>query len=237
MYDDVEQPETTPAEGKTPELDDWKHPLRQQFESWLASLEHIPEVEEHTDAPDLYSLYEELTALRNETRKGNRKSAEIFSQFGESVDRFQEEIRRLREQLNRAESARGDKQALPRSYFLALVELIDRMHRLAAALERTPSPGRFAFLNPDGAWKKAWANWQHGFSILVAHFEKLLEQAGVHRLNTVGTPFDPVTMVAVSTIVPNDRPANVVVEEIAAGYTWRDEVLRPAEVKITKSES
>jgi molecular chaperone GrpE (heat shock protein) len=237
MYDDVEQPEPTSAGGNTSELDAWKQQLRQQFESWLESLEHMPEIEEHTDAPDLYSLYEELTALRNETRKGNRKSAEVFSQFGESVDRFQDEISRLREQLSRIESARGDKQALPRSYLLALVELVDRMRRLGAAFERPPRPGRFAFLNPDGPWRKAWANWQHGFSILITHFEKLLEQAGVQRLNTIGTTFDPVTMLAVAAIAPNGRPLNVVVEEVAPGYSWRDEVLRPAEVKITKSES
>jgi hypothetical protein len=237
MYDDVEQPEATSADGSTSELDAWKQRLRQQFESWLESLEEMPEIEEHTDVPDLYSLYEELAALRNETRKGNRKSAEVFSQFGESVSRFQDEISRLREQLSRIESTRGDKQALPPSYFLALVELVDRMHRLGVAFERPPNPGRFAFLNPDGRWRKAWANWKHGFSILVIHFEKLLEQAGIQRLKTEGITFDPITMVAVATVAPNGRPPNMVVEEVAPGYRWRDEVLRPAEVKITKSES
>ena len=92
-------------------------------------------------------------------------------------------------------------------------------------------------MNPDGPWRKAWANWQQGFSILVTHFEKLLELAGVQRQKTVGATFDPVTMIAIATIVPNGRPLNVVVEEVAPGYRWRDEVLRPAEVKITKSES
>jgi molecular chaperone GrpE len=237
MYDDVEPPRSTGLEADTPKLDGWKLQLRQQFESWLESVEQMPEVAESADSPDLYSLYEELTALRNETRKGNRKSAEVFSQFGESVNRFQEEIIRLREQLGRTESARSDKPALPRSYFLALVELLDRMHRLGAALERTPPSGRFAFLNLDDPWKKAWANWQQGFSILVSHFEKLLEQAGVQRMNTLGATIDPVAMVAVAAIAANDRPLNLVVEEIAPGYRWRDEVLRPAEVKITKSES
>ncbi len=143
----------------------------------------------------------------------------------------------MSEQLNRVESARGGTQGLPRSYCLALVELVDRMHRLGAALERPPQPGRLAFFNHDGPWRKAWANWQQGFSILVTHFEKLLEQAGVQRLNTVGTKFDPVTMLAVAVIAPNGQPVNVVVEEVAPGYSWSDEVLRPAEVKITKSES
>ena len=44
-------------------------------------------------------------------------------------------------------------------------------------------------------------------------------------------------MVAVATIASDGRPLNVVIEEVAPGYLWRDEILRPAEVKITKSES
>ena len=138
MYDDVDQPEPTSGGSNTPELDAWKQRLRQQFESWLESMEQMSEIQEQTDAPDLYSLFEELTALRNETRKGNRKSAEVFSRFGESLDHFQAEIRRIGEQMNRIEAARGDQAVLPRSYFLALVELVDRMHRLEAAFERPP---------------------------------------------------------------------------------------------------
>jgi molecular chaperone GrpE (heat shock protein) len=241
MYDDVEPLESASSGGNTPELDAWKQSLRQQFESWLEGIEQLPETQEPQeqtgDAPDLYSLYEELTALRNETRQGNRKAADVFSRLGESLGRLEDEIRRLREQMSRSEVAPGTKAALPRSYSLALVELVDRMHRLGAALERPPRPGRFAFLRPDGRWRKAWANWQHGFSILVTHFENLLEQAGIQRLNTVGTTFDPVTMLAVATTAPDGRPPNVVVEEVAPGYRWRDEVLRPAEVKITKSKS
>jgi molecular chaperone GrpE (heat shock protein) len=236
MHDDVEQPEPMSGGSNSPELHAWKQRLRQQFELWLESVEQMSEAQEPTDAPDLYSLYEELTALRNESRQGNRKAAEVFSRFDESLGRFQDEIRRLPDQLSRLESTPGNQAALPRSFLLALVELVDRMHRLGAALERSPQPRRFAFWSPDGRWRKAWANWQHGFSILVTHFEKLLEQAGVQRLDTVGTPFDPVTMFAVATIAPNGRPLNVVVEEVAPGYRWRDEVLRAAEVKITKAE-
>jgi hypothetical protein len=71
MYDDVEQPEPASPGGDTPQLDAWKQTLRQQFETWLERVEHLPETQEQTDdAPDLYSLYEELTALRNETCRG-----------------------------------------------------------------------------------------------------------------------------------------------------------------------
>jgi molecular chaperone GrpE len=236
MYDDLDQPEAA-SDADTAERAAWKQQLRQQFERWLESVEQMPETQEPAQAPDLYSLYEELTALRNESRKGNRKSAEIFSRFGESLDHFQDDIRRIGEQMTRIEVARGDQEVLPRSYFLGLVELVDRMQRLGAAFERTPQPGRFAFLSTDAAWRKAWANSQQGFSILVSHLEKLLQQAGIQRLKTLGAIFDPVTMVAVATIAPSGQPPNVVVEEVAPGYRWRNEILRPAEVKITKSES
>ncbi|MBV9488292.1 MAG: nucleotide exchange factor GrpE [Verrucomicrobia bacterium] len=234
MYDDVEPPEPASSGGNTTALEVWKQQLRQQFELWLEDIERLPETHEQTEAPDLYSLYEALTALRNETRQGNRKSAELFSRLGESFGRFEDEVRRLRDQLSRSEPAPGDKAPLPRPYALALVELVDRLHRLGAALERPPRPGRFAFLSRDGHWRKAWANWQHGFSILVTHFEKLLEQAGVERLNTAGATFNPVTMLAVATIAADGQPPNVVAEEVAPGYLWCDEILRPAEVKITR---
>ncbi len=236
MYDDLDQPGMA-ADADTEENAAWKHQLRQQFERWLESVEQMPETQEPAETPDLYSLYEELTALRNESRKGNRKSAEIFSRFGESLDHFQDEVRRIGEQMTRIEVARGDQTVLPRSFFLGLVELVDRMQRLGAAFERPPQPGPFAFLGSDAAWRKAWANSQQGFSILVSHLEKLLQQAGIQRLNTVGAIFDPVTMLAVATIAPNGKPLNVVVEEMAPGYRWRNEILRPAEVKITKFES
>jgi hypothetical protein len=236
MHDDLDQPEAASG-AHTAEPAAWKEQLRQQFERWLESVEQMPETEAPAEAPDLYSLYEELMALRNENRKGNRKSAEIFSRFGESLDHFQDELRRIGEQMTRIEVARGDHAVLPRSYFLGLVELVDRMHRLGAAFERPPRPGRFAFLSSDVAWRKAWANSQQGFSILISHLEKLLQQAGIQRSNTLGAIFDPGTMVAVATIAPNGQPLNVVVEEVAPGYRWRNEILRPAEVKITKSES
>src|SRR5215467_7467799 len=119
MHDEVAQP--APG-GDVPAVDSWKEDLRRQFELWLESLQDIPETRELPDAPDLYSLYEELAALRNETRKGNRKSAEVFGQVSESLSHLETEIKRLREHLSRTDSSSGDRAVLPRSYLLALVE-------------------------------------------------------------------------------------------------------------------
>lgn len=239
MCDEIESQIPEPEDPFIPReaTGDWKESLREQFESWLEDADEIPEVDESVDAPDLYSLYEELAALRNEARKGNRKSAEVFSQLGESLGQFDAEMKRVREQLSRFEATRAEKAQIPRAQCLALVEILDRMHRLQRALERQPRARSFGFLKPDGEWKEAWGNLSQGFSIVTMHLEKLLEQAEVRPVTTLGEVFDPVTMVAVATAPsPNGAP-NTVVEELSAGYRWRDEVLRPAEVKISKPVS
>jgi molecular chaperone GrpE len=229
MFDDLnpEQPSEQPSA--------WKGQLRERFEAWLATVETQPEPADAPDAPDLYSLFEELAALRNESRKGNRKSAEVFSQFGASLGGFEEEMKRLRGQLSRLETAQPAGPALPRSHCLALVEMLDRLHRLRRALERMPPPGRLAIFPPSPAWQEAWKSLRQGFDILVTHLETLTAQAGLRPIPTAGLAFDPTAMVAVDAVAAPGRPANLVLEEISPGYQWRDEVLRPAEVRISKA--
>ena len=236
---DDTDPEPLEAEDAEEEEDDdtleWKESLREQFEAWMESVDEISEVDEEAQAPDLYSLYEALVALRNENRAGNRKAVEVFGRFGESLSHFDVEMKRLREQWTRLEAVQGQKDTIPRSQCLALVEMLDRMQRLRAALERRPAEGRFGWLGVGASWKEAWENVRRGFSIVTHHLETLLERAGVTTIQTVGKLFDPVAMVVVETIPSPDRAANFVLEEVSPGYRWRDEVLRPAEVKISKS--
>ncbi len=234
-HEESEESEYEPQAERDEELETWKDELRADFEDWLESVDAIPEPEEEArEEADHYSVYAELTALRNESRRGNRKSAEVFSQFGESLSQFQDEIKRLREQLIRLEAAQAGPGAdLPRSHSLGLVEVLDRVHRLLAALERAPELGPVAsyFARP---LLVAWDSVRQGFSILATHVEKLLAHSGIERMQTLGLAFDPVCMVAVALVPSAECVANIVVEENSAGYRRRGEVLRPAEVKISK---
>ena len=234
MHGDDDLEPSHPYPSIDPALAKWKHDLRERFEAWLDSIDTIPKADEEPHTPDLYSFYEELAALRAESRKGNRKSAELFSQFGESLGGFDEEMKRLRAQLTRLGDAQPVAGDLPRSHCLALVETLDRLQRLGAAVQRTPKRERFAVFRPDAAWEKAWHALRQGFDILLTHLESLIRQAGIRRLVTVGKAFDPTAMVAVAAVEAQNVAANTVVEEMAPGYALRDEVLRPAEVKISK---
>ena len=70
-----------------------------------------------------------------------------------------------------------------------------------------------------------------GVQGVVKQFEKTLADVGVERIKTVGEVFDPTYHEAVA-MEEGDGPTEVVSEELQAGYTIGDEVIRHAMVKV-----
>ncbi len=69
-----------------------------------------------------------------------------------------------------------------------------------------------------------------GVQVIVKQFEKTLEGIGVKRIKTVGEVFDPHLHEAVS--VEGEGAEEIISEELQAGYTLGDEVIRHAIVKV-----
>lgn len=72
-----------------------------------------------------------------------------------------------------------------------------------------------------------------GVQAIVKQFEKTLETIGVKRIKTVGEVFNPHLHEAVS--VEGEGSKEIVSEELQAGYTLGDEVIRHAMVKVKAS--
>ena len=239
---EVDTAEVDTAELDTAELDDaerdeWKRVLRANFDQWLESLDDIPDNEgedadgDGGDAPDLYSFYEQLAAATTEARKSNRRTAEAYSQWSNTLSGFDGELRLLREQLAKQPVAGDD--SLPRSWCLAFIEISDRMHRLAAAFTTSP---RRAWFGGDARWRAAWETQRQGYDIFMTHTDALVRQAGLTRIEVLHAPFDPARMSAVVAEPDARWPKNTVIEEIAPGYLWRGELLRVAQVKVSTGE-
>ena len=225
-----EEDSDEPAPLDDQELSDWKEELRREFESWLETVDSVPEVDitELAPTPDLFGFYREFAASTAEARRSNRRTAEAFSQWGDTLSRFDTELRSLRESVGRPTANKGD--GLPRSWCLALIEILDRLQRLAAAL-RNPPPARW--WGQANAWRQAWKSQQQALAILIGHTDALLSKAGITRIVTVGETFDPMTMSATATSMDAGRPHHTVVEELAAGYRLQEELIRVAEVKVS----
>jgi len=70
-----------------------------------------------------------------------------------------------------------------------------------------------------------------GVQGVVKQFEKTLSEIGVVRITTVGAPFDPRYHEAVS-MEEGDGTEEIVSEELQAGYTLGNEVIRHAMVRV-----
>jgi hypothetical protein len=228
--------ESTPASGPSPEPD-WKNELRRDFETWLASLDDIPETdgEEVDDAPDLYSFYEQFAAANSEWRKSNRRTAEAMSQWGETLARFESGLQPLRETTAQLLAAQPKEKEIPRAQCLMLVELFDRIQRLARAFATPPvASGSWWARRSDAAWRQAWEAQHQAIDILASHLDGLLRKAGVTRIETAGLLFDPTVMLAVAAEPDSTHPPQSVLEEVTAGYRRHDELLRPAHVIVSR---
>jgi len=60
----------------------------------------------------------------------------------------------------------------------------------------------------------------------------LLEMHGVHPFESVGMPFNPAVHEAVTMARHEGRELGTVVEELRCGYLWKNELLRPAQVRV-----
>jgi molecular chaperone GrpE (heat shock protein) len=228
--DVMETVEMAPGKAE-PDLADWKAALRRDFESWLEGLEEIPSDAadpEEEAGPDLNSFFEELAVLSTESRKANRRTAEAFSHWNEVLAQFQGDLGQLRQVF--AEERRVEGEDLPRAHCLALIDLLDRVDRMAEGFRRTPGK---AWWSNDRAWRASWKVQSGALEILRGHLEGLLKQAGISRFQTIGRPFDPGMMTAVVAEPNASLPPQSVIEEVVPGYTCRGDVLRLAQVKVS----
>ena len=224
------------GESASGELDDWKAELRREFEAWLEDLDEIPGLDPGDgppEAPDLCAFYAQWTMANAEARKGNRRTAEAFSQWGDTLGRFDGDLKLLREQLQRLATA-NPAAGMSREHCLVLVELLDRLQRIARAFAAPPSASWWGGLGP---WREAWDRQRQAFDILLGHFASLLKQEGLTAIETLGRSFDPSAMTAVAAEADASRPDQSIIEEIAPGYRLRGELLRPAQVKVSLNKS
>ena len=102
------------------------------------------------------------------------------------------------------------------SFVGKLLDVLDDLDRLVASDPNTPLPAL-----------------REGLSAVDRKLWKQLEDAGVERIDPVGTPFDPELHEAVSTIPAPDRKSeHTVSATFQPGYRFKGALVRPARVQV-----
>ena len=103
-----------------------------------------------------------------------------------------------------------------RELLIALLDLADGFDR--ALVHVGESPGSVAA----------------GLHGMRRRLSSLLEAEGVKAFESVGRRFDPTCHEAVATVRNGGDAPGTVVDEAGHGYTWYDELLRPARVRVAE---
>ena len=73
-----------------------------------------------------------------------------------------------------------------------------------------------------------------GFSMINSRMKQTLESYGVQKIEALNKPFDPTYHQALETVEVDGVESNVIIEVVMEGYMYKDRILRPSMVKVTK---
>jgi molecular chaperone GrpE len=207
----------------------------QLLERFRAYLDQAPDralpQEPQVEAPDLFTLLAQLGAVKNEVKLESRQVKTALDRFGEVFETLRQSNQRLQDELDRQrERDAAERRKVEQGLLSELLELRDRMQAGRDQAARY-TPGGLA------RWRRAEpfiASMADGMAMNLGRLDEVLARRGVRPLEVLHRPFDPHRMHAVDTAAEPGLPDGVVTEEVRAGFTQDDRVLRPAEVIVNK---
>jgi molecular chaperone GrpE len=154
----------------------------------------------------------DTAGLRDEVERARKQADEQRDRYLRTLADFENYKKRV-ERDQRALSDFGRRELLKK-----LLPAIDNLLRAAQYREGGTPPAQIV----------------DGLLATVKQFESILENENVRRIETIGKPFDPAVSEAVGTAQDGSVPDNTVLDEARRGYKIGDEVLRPAQVIVSK---
>jgi molecular chaperone GrpE len=216
--------------------DSIKQALIDRFCGYLDMME---DGEEPPDDPgetaDLFSVLVEMAALRNEVRTESRLVKEALEQFRGVFNSLQASQATLQRELDRARTeARDQAQSALRPLLLDVLDLRDRL--VAALTLSAAARPRWR----DCLWRRdrsGMAAWQEGLRMTLQRLDQVLLDRRVVATQLAGLPFDPRLARAIGTAADSTVAEGTVIKEVRAGFLWDDQVLRTAEVIVSKGDA
>ena len=92
---------------------------------------------------------------------------------------------------------------------------------------------KMSFAHQPTVGSKEWQNWVKGMEAIKKLWEDFFKNLGIEEIPTVGEKFNPEFHEAVGS-EESDGEADVVIKEMAPGYTLHGKVIHPAKVIVAK---
>ena len=149
---------------------------------------------------------EKIEELQNEIASLKDKNMRVTAEMVNTLRRKDEESSRLMKYANE-------------SLILELLPVIDNFERA---------------LNSNAEVSSDVSNYQKGVSMIYNSLKNILEKFEVKEIEAIDKEFDPTFHQAVMQEEIEGKDSNIVIEVMQKGYTYKDKVIRPAMVKVSK---
>ncbi len=215
------------------------------------------------DIPEfgLADVIEAFTAMRHEWRNQAREGRELSASVVASVERLQQLENRLETKLaaatadskisslvyliidieahiSRAVDAcvkyDTDRTRQQSDRIAAVHERFERQSFLARWFSRSFLQKTLETLTANDRSQSPVSPETEGLQLVVARFRRMMAEQDIRRLEVTGKPFDAELMNAVSVVESSQHPPGHVVEELSPAYRWRGQLLRFADVRVSK---
>lgn len=196
-------------------MDDTKKAeLLTQFENYLQNVDEVEDT--GTDTTDLFALFTELAALRNEVKLESRQVKKALDMFKENFDLVE---------------SNNQHREFQRHLLLDFLEVYDRLHAGMLSLNNY-KPSFFSFFSKrEIALIKSI---KEGQAMTLRRFEQQLAKYKVLPIEVLNKTLDPHCMQAVEVDKQAKIDNGIVTGELRKGFMWENEILRLAEVKVNK---
>ena len=184
---------------------------------------------------DLFTLFSELSALKNEVKHESRQLKEALSQFSDLFETLQRNQQRLEQAQDESQQSRGeDLTEARREILLEILDLRDRIESSQQFMHKH-QPG---WLHRISSREQQFhQDLQQGIEITLRNFDHLLERNRVTPVITEGRPFDPHTMRVEAVEQRPEQPDSTILGAVRSGYLLNGEVLRSARVIVNKQQN
>jgi molecular chaperone GrpE len=123
-----------------------------------------------------------------------------------------------------------------------LLDIIDLRDRLLAAqkfsgTQRSGWLDRLLHGKASGRESSGEEAWREGLSLMLRRVDQVLLDRRVIPLRMEGQPFDPRHARVVATSADSAAADGTVIEEVRTGFLWDEQVLRTAEVIVSKANT
>lgn len=185
------------------------------------------EEETHTDVKDekQEEVTEQVQSPQEETKP--KKKEKILK---EKIASLEEELNKVRNEmlLDRAELENfkrrmneeriKDRKYANQSFFEELINVIDIFDKAVNSNVEDEKLKKYLL----------------GFQMINTQLQNIMSDYGVTKIKDLGEDFNPQFHNAIEEVEIEDTPANKVVEVVIQGYMYKDRVLRPSMVKVSK---